>query len=169
MVIIWIWDPYICFCWCNTFLSHVCLGWTSVKQRHDKVLCSKTQHSVFGKSRTSDPSVPSTCITLYHCTTPLLKNSRVRCRIHRSHSTPCKKAEFEHLQFFQDIAWTFFSACEWQELSFTYQKSEKTSTYLDNLVFSAPSVLWGTVKKFRLKSDRRHTLPRECAGESVTK
>ena len=33
-----------------------------------------------------------------------------------------------------------FSACEWQDMSFTYQKSEKT-TYLDNLVFSAFSVL----------------------------
>ena len=28
--------------------------------------------------------------------------------INRSHSTPCKKAEFEHLLFFHDIAWTFF-------------------------------------------------------------
>ena len=46
-------------------------------------------------------------------------NSRVRCTINRSHSTTCKKAEFEHLQIFQDIAWPF-SACEWQDLSFTY-------------------------------------------------
>ena len=61
-----------------------------------------------------------------------------------------------------------FSVCEWQDLSFTYQKSEKT-TYLDNLVFSAFSVLWGTVKKSGLKSDPRQTLPGECAGESVTK
>ena len=61
-----------------------------------------------------------------------------------------------------------FSVCEWQDLSFTCQKSEKT-TYLDNLVFSAFSVLWGTVKKSGLKSDPRQTLPGQCARESVTK
>ena len=27
-------------------------------------------------------------------------SKRVRCTINRSHSTPCKKAEFEHLQIF---------------------------------------------------------------------
>ena len=43
------------------------------------------------------------------------------------------------------------------------------NTYLDSLVLSAFSVLWGTVKQFRLKSHRRHTLAGECAGESVTK
>ena len=84
----------------------------------------------------------------------------IQLHVKRQNSSICK--------FFQDIAWPFFFACEWQDLSFNYQKSEK-ATYLDNLVFSAFSVLWGTVKKFRLKSDRRHTLPGECAGESVTK
>ena len=92
----------------------------------------------------------------------------VRCTINRSHSTPCKKAEFEHLQIFPGHCLDFFSVCEWQDLSFTYQKSEK-ATYLDNLVFSAFSVLWGTVKKSGLKSDPRQTLPGECTGESVTK
>ena len=52
-------------------------------------------------------------------------------------------------------------------MSFTYQKSEKT-TYLDNLVFSAFSILWGTVKKSGLKSDLRHTLPGECVGRVPT-
>ena len=94
--------------------------------------------------------------------------NRVRCTINRSHSTPCEKAEFEHLQIFPGHCLDLFSVCEWQDLSFTYQKSEKT-TYLDNLVFSAFSVLWGTVKKSGLKSDPRQTLPGECAGESVTK
>ena len=92
----------------------------------------------------------------------------LRCTINRSHSTPCKKAGFEHLQIFSRTLLGLFSVCEWQDLSFTYQKSEKT-TYLDNLVFSALSVLWGTVKKSGLKSDPRQTLPGECAGESVTK
>ena len=84
----------------------------------------------------------------------------IQLHVKRQNSSICN--------FFQDIAWTFFSVCEWQDLSFTYQKSEKT-TYLDNLVFSAFSVLWGTVKKSGLKSDSRQTLPGECAGESVTK
>ena len=86
----------------------------------------------------------------------------VRCTINRSHSTPCKKAEFEHLQIFPGHCLDLFLS-EWQDLSFTYQKNEKT-TYLDNLVFSAFSVLWGTVKKSGLKSDPRQTLPGECAG-----
>ena len=30
----------------------------------------------------------------------LTSNIGVRCTINRSHSTPCKKAEFEHLQIF---------------------------------------------------------------------
>ena len=77
--------------------------------------------------------------------------------INRSHSTPCKKAEFEHLHFCRTLL-GLFCACERQDLSFTFQTSENT-TYLDNLVFSASSILWGTVKKFRLKSNRRHTLP----------
>ena len=83
----------------------------------------------------------------------------IQLHVKRQNSSICK--------VFQDNAWTF-SVCEWQDLSFTYQKSEKT-TYLDNLVFSAFSVLWGTVKKSGLKSDPRHTLPGECAAESVTK
>ena len=33
---------------------------------------------------------------------------RVRCTINRSHSTPCKKAEFEHLQFFPGHCLDFF-------------------------------------------------------------
>ena len=67
------------------------------------------------------------------------------------------------LQIFFRILLGPFSACVWQDLSFAHQKSEKT-TYIDNLVFSALSVLWGTVKKFRLKSDRHHTLPGELSG-----
>ena len=50
------------------------------------------------------------------------------------------KAEFEHLQIFLGHCLDFLSACERQDLSFINQKGEKT-TYLDNLVFSAFSVL----------------------------
>ena len=34
--------------------------------------------------------------------------NRVRCTINRSHSTPCKKAEFEHLQIFPGHCLDFF-------------------------------------------------------------
>ena len=83
----------------------------------------------------------------------------IQLHVKRQNSSICK---------FPRTLLGLFSVCEWQDLSFTYQKSEKT-TYLDNLVFSAFSVLLGTVKKFGLKSDLCQTLPGECAGESVTK
>ena len=83
----------------------------------------------------------------------------IQLHVKRQNSSICK---------FSRTLLGLLSVCEWQDLSFTYQKSEKT-TYLDNLVFSAFSVLWGTVKKSGLKSDPRQTLPGECAGESVTK
>ena len=92
----------------------------------------------------------------------------VRCTINRSHSTPCKKAEFEHLQIFPGRCLYFFLSVSGKICHSPIKKSEKT-TYLDNLVFSASSVLWGTVEKSGLKSDPRQTLPGECAGESVTK
>ena len=98
----------------------------------------------------------------------LLRKPRVRCTINRSHSTPCKKGRIRASANCYKLLLGLFSASEWQNLSFTYQNSEK-ATYLDNLVFSVFSVLWGTVKTFRLKSHRHHTLPGECAGESVTK
>ena len=37
-----------------------------------------------------------------------LLSSRVRCTINWSHSTPCKKAEFEHLQIFPGHCLDFF-------------------------------------------------------------
>ena len=75
-----------------------------------------------------------------------LLSYRVRCTINRSHSTPCKIGRIRASANFSRTLLGLFSVCEWQDLSFTYQKSEKT-THLDNLVFSAFSVLWGTVKK----------------------
>ena len=107
-----------------------------------------------------------------NCYQQTTKSSRVkvwvRCTINRSHSTPCKKAEFEHLQIFPGHCLDFFLPVSGKICHSPIKKSEKTA-YLDNLVFSAFSVLWGTVKKSGLKSDQRQTLPGECAGESVTK
>ena len=72
--------------------------------------------------------------------------------MNRSHSTSCERQNSSIYNFFQDNAW-IFSACECQELSCTFQESEK-ATNLDNLFVAAFSVLCGTVKKFKLKSYR---------------
>ena len=79
-----------------------------------------------------------------------------------------QKAEFEHLQIFPGHCLDFFLPVSGKICHSPIKKSEKT-TYVDKLVFSAFSVLWGTVKKSGLISDPRQTLPGECAGESVTK
>ena len=52
--------------------------------------------------------------------------------IDRSHSTPFKKAEFEH----QDNAWIFSAS-----VHSPFKKKKEKKNYLDNLVFSAFSVL----------------------------
>ena len=56
----------------------------------------------------------------------------IQLHVKRQNSSICN--------FFPGHCLDFFSAREWQDLSFTYPKNEKT-TYLDNLVFSAFSVL----------------------------
>ena len=62
----------------------------------------------------------------------------VRCTINRPHSTPCKKAEFVHLHFFQDImVLGYFSACEWQDLSFAFQNVKRQPTLI--ILFSQQS------------------------------
>ena len=65
---------------------------------------------------------------------------RVRCTINRPHSTPCKKAEFEHLQIFPGHCLDFSLPVSGKICHSPIKKSEKT-TYLDNLVFSPFSVL----------------------------
>ena len=144
------------------------LGFGWIRVFHDvlrfRYETGKKQLRIFAGFGWIRPEFPRYCAEF----TTMCNNIWVRCTINQSHSTPCKKAEFEHLQIFPGHCLDFFSAREWQDMSSTYQKSEK-ATYHDNLVFSAFSVLWGTVKKYGPKSDRRHTLPGECAGESVTK
>ena len=93
----------------------------------------------------------------------------VRCTIiiNRSHSTPCKKAEFEHLQIFPGHCLDFFLSVSGKICHSPIKKVKRQPTLI--ISFSEFSVLWGTVKKSGLKSDPCHTLPGECAGESVTK
>ena len=95
-------------------------------------------------------------------------SSWVRCTINRSHSTPCKKAEFEHLQFFSGHCLDFFLPVSGKICHSPSKKGKRQPSLI--ISFSQHSPFFeGQYKKFRLKSDRRHTLPGECAGESVTK
>ena len=92
----------------------------------------------------------------------------VRCTTNRSHSTPCKKAEFEHLQTFSGHCLTFFLPVSGKTCHSPIKKVKRQSTLI--ISFSQHSPFFeGQSKKFRLKSDRRHTLPGECVGESATK
>ena len=88
---------------------------------------------------------------------------RVRCTINRSHSTPCKKAEFEHLQIFPGHCLDFFLSVSGKICHSPIKKVKRQPTLM--ISFSQR----GRVKKSWLKSDPRQTLPGECAGESVTK
>ena len=54
----------------------------------------------------------------------------VRCTINQSHSTPCKNKNWSICIFFRTMLGFFFSVCEWQDLLFTFQKSEKTTHLL---------------------------------------
>ena len=93
--------------------------------------------------------------------------SRVRSTINRSHSTLSKTAEFEHLQFFQDIAWDFFLHMSDKICHLPFKKVKKQPSLI--ISFSQHSSFFEGQPKIRLKSDQRHTLPGECVGESVTK
>ena len=63
----------------------------------------------------------------------------VRCTFNRSHSTPCEKADFEPLQFFKGHCLDIILPVS-NKICDSPIKIEKT-TYLENLVFSAFSVL----------------------------
>ena len=100
---------------------------------------------------------------------PIIRTpARVRCTINRSHSTPCKKAEFEHLQIFPGHCLDFFLSVSGKICHSPIKKVKRQPTLI--ISFSQHSPFFGgTVKKSGLKSDPRQMLPGECAGESVTK
>ena len=129
----------------------------------------KTKKTVQTQMKCHHSANASMCerISKFHASDDWGTGTSVRCTINRSHSTPCKKAEFEHLQIFPGHCLAFFLSVSGKICHSPIKKVKRQPTF--NLVFSAFSVLWGTVKKSGLKSDPRQTLPGECAGESVTK
>ena len=70
---------------------------------------------------------------------------RVRCTTNRSHSTPCKKGRIRASANCYKLLLGLFSASEWQNLSFTYQNSEKEPTLI--ISFSQYSPFFGGQSK----------------------
>ena len=65
----------------------------------------------------------------------------VRCTINRSHSTPCKKAEFEHLQFFPGHCLDFFLSVSGKISHLPIKKVKRQPTLI--ISFSQHSPFFG--------------------------
>ena len=75
----------------------------------------------------------------------LIKNMRVRCTINRSHSTPCKKAEFEHLQIFPGHCLDFFLSVSGKICHSPIKKVKRQPTLI--ISFSQHSPFFGEQSK----------------------
>ena len=78
---------------------------------HTKILlkCQLIQHMDHACSKQRyKKSITRLVLARNPLPTPKIWFFGVRCTINRSHSTPCKKAEFEHLQFFSGRCLVFF-------------------------------------------------------------
>ena len=71
----------------------------------------------------------------------------VRCTINRSHSTPCKKAEFEHLQFFPGHCLDFFLSVSGKIGHSPIKKVKRQPTLI--ISFSQHSPFFGEQSKIR--------------------
>ena len=60
----------------------------------------------------------------------ILDTSRVRCTINRSHSTPCKKAEFEHLQIFPGHCLDYFLSVSGKICHSPIKKVKRQPTFI---------------------------------------
>ena len=72
---------------------------------------------------------------------------RVRCTINRSHSTPCKKAEFEHLQTFPGHCLDFFLSVSGKICHSPIKKVKRQLTLI--ISFSQHSPFFGEQSKIR--------------------
>ena len=70
---------------------------------------------------------------------------RVRCTINRSHSTPCKKAEFEHLQIFPGHCLDFFLSVSGKICHSPIKKVKRQPTLI--ISFSQHSPFFGEQSK----------------------
>ena len=71
--------------------------------------------------------------------------SRVRCTINRSHSTPCKKAEFKHLQSFPGQCLDFFLSVSGKICHSPIKKVKRQPTLI--ISFSQHSPFFGEQSK----------------------
>ena len=69
----------------------------------------------------------------------------VRCTINRSHSTPCKKAEFEHLQIFPGHCLDFFLSVSGKICHSPIKKVKRQPTLI--ISFSQHSPFFGEQSK----------------------
>ena len=74
-----------------------------------------------------------------------LLSYRVRCTINRSHSTPCKKAEFEHLHFFPGHCLDFFLSVSGKICHSPIKKVKRQPTLI--ISFSQHSPFFGEQSK----------------------
>ena len=74
-----------------------------------------------------------------------VNNIWVRCTINRSHSTPCKKAEFEHLQIFPGHCLDFFLSVSGKICHSPIKKVKKQPTLI--ISFSQHSPFFGEQSK----------------------
>ena len=95
-------------------------------------------------------------LTLVKCTNTILAKTRivlskvighirVRCTINRSHSTPCKKAEFEHLQIFPGHCLDFFLSVSGKICHSPIKKVKRQPTLI--ISFSQHSPFFGEQSK----------------------
>ena len=77
----------------------------------------------------------------------LLNITRVRCTINRSHSTPCTKAEFEHLQFFPGHCLDFSLSVSGKICHSPIKKVKRQPTLI--ISFSQHSPFFGEQSKIR--------------------
>ena len=71
--------------------------------------------------------------------------TRVRCTINRSHSTPCKKAEFEHLQIFPGHCLDFVLSVSGKICHSPIKKVKRQPTLI--ISFSQHSLFFGEQSK----------------------
>ena len=74
-----------------------------------------------------------------------LRSRWVRCTINRSHSTPCKKAEFEHLQIFPGHCLDFFLSVSGKICHSPIKKVKRQPTLI--ISFSQHSQFFGEQSK----------------------
>ena len=88
---------------------------------------------------------PKNQVSLPVCAMVNSADTRVRCTINRSHSTPCKKADFEHLQIFPGHCLDFFLSVSGKICYSPIKKVKRQPTLI--ISFSQHSLFFGEQSK----------------------